>query len=264
MFQFQDIKEEEFISSPTGSTSSSSSSNKNHLNHQHQPQVSANKPVVSTSRSGTLDNAKSSNNNAATITNHNTTTNSMQDSQLFQEYRKHKAQIIQQIEEQEKKRDEYVKQLKTPNVHNALTTLQFATGGGNGGLSNGQQSGRAIGRGAGTNISNLNEDESFLSPRSPALHTNIGGDPPSTVARSGGGLNHHSANHSVSFQSRDELMRSPMHQHQQHNSEFVSPVSSSASSSSSHVKSNNPSNIQQQQQQYQPPATAIKPSISAN
>ena len=36
----------------------------------------------------------------------------MNDSSLFKEYQKNKAQIIQQLEEQDKKRDELVKQLK--------------------------------------------------------------------------------------------------------------------------------------------------------
>ena len=40
------------------------------------------------------------------------TSNPMNDSSLFKEYQKNKAQIIQQLEEQDKKRDELVKQLK--------------------------------------------------------------------------------------------------------------------------------------------------------
>jgi hypothetical protein len=40
------------------------------------------------------------------------TSNPMNDSSLFKEYQKNKAQIIQQLEEQDRKRDELVKQLK--------------------------------------------------------------------------------------------------------------------------------------------------------
>ena len=42
--------------------------------------------------------------------------NPMQDSTLFKEYQKNKAQIIQQLEEQEKRRDEFVKQLKCKRI----------------------------------------------------------------------------------------------------------------------------------------------------
>lgn len=49
--------------------------------------------------------------------------NPMNDSTLFKEYQKNKMQIVQQLEEQDKKRDELVKQLKSPNVHNALNAI---------------------------------------------------------------------------------------------------------------------------------------------
>ncbi|CAF0845612.1 unnamed protein product [Brachionus calyciflorus] len=54
-------------------------------------------------------------------------TNPMVDSTLFKEYKKNKAQIIQQLEEQEKKRDELIKQLKTPNIQNALSAVGNST-----------------------------------------------------------------------------------------------------------------------------------------
>jgi hypothetical protein len=171
--------------------------------------------------------------------------NSMHDSQLFQEYCKHKAQIVQQIEEQEKKREEYVKQLKTPNVHNALHTLQFSSVN----ASNNGTSARSARDGG-----NLNDEESFLSPRSPALHSNLGEaqQPP---------RNSNAYENNNSYGTRDEFMRSPHQNHHHNNNDLASPVSSSASSSSSHVKSNSNNNIQQHQQMPQP---AMKPSMSAN
>lgn len=52
----------------------------------------------------------------------------MHDSQLFKEYKRNKAQIIQQLEEQDRKRDEFIKQLKAPNVYNAaLNAVQHST-----------------------------------------------------------------------------------------------------------------------------------------
>jgi hypothetical protein len=45
--------------------------------------------------------------------NTNNSVGNMHDSTLFKEYKKNKAQIIQQIEEQERRRDEFVKQLKS-------------------------------------------------------------------------------------------------------------------------------------------------------
>ncbi len=242
---------EEFISSPTGSTSSSSSSNKNHHNHQQQhqqhkqPQMSQNQPANSNTNRTSLD-------NNSTKPVHN----SMHDSQLFQEYCKHKAQIVQQIEEQEKKREEYVKQLKTPNVHNALHTLQFSAGSQNNNNNNGVGGRSARGGGGG---GNLNDEESFLSPRSPALHSNIGGEAQHTRNNIS-----NTYENTSSYASRDEFMRSPGHRsNSNNNNDLVSPVSSSASSSSSHhVKSNSNSNIQQQMQQSA--VAAMKPSISAN
>lgn len=58
-----------------------------------------------------------------THSNLNRRSNPMNDSSLFKEYQKNKLQIVQQLEEQDKKRDELVKQLKSPNVHNALNAI---------------------------------------------------------------------------------------------------------------------------------------------
>jgi hypothetical protein len=52
--------------------------------------------------------------------------NPMLDSTLFQEYQKNKAQLMQQLEEHDKKREEYLNQLRSPNVHNALNAVQMA------------------------------------------------------------------------------------------------------------------------------------------
>ena len=137
-----DIKEEELVSSPTGSSTSSNSSS-----HRAQP-VSAGRSMSAVKQSSMNMPTHHQNRNSID----NAVHNSMHDSQLFQEYRKHKAQVIQQIEEQEKKRDEYVKQLKTPNVQNALNSLQFS-------ISNNKIKA--------SQNNNLNDDESFMSPKSP-------------------------------------------------------------------------------------------------
>jgi hypothetical protein len=129
------IKEEELVSSPTGSTTSSSNSSSNASNPNKTNQIPQQQRQSQQVR------------------------NSMQDSTLFLEYKKHKQQVIQQIEEQEKKREEYVKQLKTPNVHNALSSLQFSISSNNNNNNNNQKSNRIN--------SSTNEDEaSFVSPRS--------------------------------------------------------------------------------------------------
>ena len=52
------------------------------------------------------------NNNNRESSNMHYQSNPMSDSTLFKEYQKNKAQIMHQLEEQEKKREEYVKQLK--------------------------------------------------------------------------------------------------------------------------------------------------------
>ena len=52
--------------------------------------------------------------------------NPMIDSTLFKEYKKNKAHITQQLEEQEKKREELIKQLKTPNIQNALNAMSVS------------------------------------------------------------------------------------------------------------------------------------------
>lgn len=49
----------------------------------------------------------------------NSSSASMHDSQLFSEYKRNKAQILKQLDEQDRKRDEYIKQLKSPNVYTA-------------------------------------------------------------------------------------------------------------------------------------------------
>lgn len=63
------------------------------------------------------------NNSELISTNLNRSSNPMNDSTLFKEYQKNKLHIVQQLEEQDKKRDELVKQLKSPNVHNALNAI---------------------------------------------------------------------------------------------------------------------------------------------
>ena len=142
------IKEEEFINSPTGSTTSSSNSSSN--NNNNIKSSGSGMPAIKQTNAQPV--TSSVQQSKASLDNNNTH-NSMHDSALFLEYRKHKQQIIQQIEEQERKRDEYVKQLKTPNVHNALSSLQTP---------------RNAPAPASNNGSKANEDElSFLSPKSP-------------------------------------------------------------------------------------------------
>lgn len=72
-------------------------------------------------------NSNDYNNVGASIDVNNTSnfraSNSMNDSTLFKEYQKNKQHIVQQLEEQDKKREELVKQLKSPNVHNALNAI---------------------------------------------------------------------------------------------------------------------------------------------
>ena len=52
-----------------------------------------------------------------THSNLNRRSNPMNDSSLFKEYQKNKLQIVQQLEEQDKKRDELVKQLKCMKIY---------------------------------------------------------------------------------------------------------------------------------------------------
>lgn len=117
-----DIKEEvelPTLQSPCSSTSSvTSSSSSSKLNKSN--------GGGSGSGSGTKK-KKSSNGDQVNKDLSNKQSNPMIDSTLFKEYQKNKAQIIQQIEEQEKRREEFVKQLKSPNVYNALNAVSKST-----------------------------------------------------------------------------------------------------------------------------------------
>jgi hypothetical protein len=113
------IKEEEFPlannnnnSTMSGSSSSSSSnttSNSMTPSNKKTPKMTAPIPTLS---SPPLSSSVSDNGGNNINNNKSYSSNPMQDSTLFKEYQKNKAQIIQQLEEQDRKRDEFVKQLK--------------------------------------------------------------------------------------------------------------------------------------------------------
>lgn len=106
------IKEEDVpvVTSPVSSSSSISSNS------------SSNNKLNKSSSSGTAKKKKptndeekyenNGNNNNNLMNSPSKQSNPMVDSTLFREYQKNKAQIIQQMEEQEKRREEFVKQLK--------------------------------------------------------------------------------------------------------------------------------------------------------
>lgn len=99
---------------------SSTNENRYRLNGIKEEETTPHSPTASLS---SLPKPIESNTEASKSVSPSKSNNPMHDSTLFQEYKKNKAQIIQQLEEQEKKRDEYVKQLKTPNVYNALNAV---------------------------------------------------------------------------------------------------------------------------------------------
>lgn len=102
-------------SSSSSSTSSSTTSNHNVINGNVSQKSPPNPPPTSITQLVNSESAKSpkvkavSPDASASLRN---SSNPMHDSTLFKEYQKNKAQIIQQLEEQEKRRDEFVKQLK--------------------------------------------------------------------------------------------------------------------------------------------------------
>ena len=110
------IKEEEFPltnnnNSTMSNSSSSSSSNttSNSVTPSNKKTTNNNGQMVKTMP---MSNSPPLSNNLNNGGVNNKSSNPMQDSTLFKEYQKNKAQIIQQLEEQDRKRDEFVKQLK--------------------------------------------------------------------------------------------------------------------------------------------------------
>jgi WD40 repeat protein len=149
-------------SSSSSSSSSASSSNSHSTNNSLKPNNKSKPKSVAApkSTSPTLTISKQ---------HQNPITNSMQDSTLFKEYQKNKAQIILQLEEQEKKRDEFVKQLKTPNVYNALNAVSKSQNTKNSyNHNNNNNESQIISPNDLTLTTNnlVDDDESFLSPHS--------------------------------------------------------------------------------------------------
>jgi len=113
------IKEEEFPiannnnnSTMSGSSSSSSSNTtSNSVTPSNKKTTKMTAPIATLS-SPPLSNSVGNNGGSNVNNNKSYSSNPMQDSTLFKEYQKNKAQIIQQLEEQDRKRDEFVKQLK--------------------------------------------------------------------------------------------------------------------------------------------------------
>jgi hypothetical protein len=115
-------------SSTTTTVSATSTQQQQQKQQQQQQQQSINKPALTTTaptQSSSQSNSPSGTSQTQLIS-ESKSNNPMSDSSLFREYQKNKAQIIQQIEEQERRREEFVKQLKSPNVHNALNAVSKA------------------------------------------------------------------------------------------------------------------------------------------
>jgi hypothetical protein len=111
------IKEEDVpvVTSPVSSSSSmSSNSSSNKLNKS--TSSAAGKKKKQTDEDNNINN-KTENNTNNLMSSPSKQSNPMVDSTLFREYQKNKAQIIQQLEEQEKKREEFVKQLKCKSCY---------------------------------------------------------------------------------------------------------------------------------------------------
>jgi hypothetical protein len=108
------IKEEDVpvVTSPVSSSSSiSSNSSSNKLNKSTNSTASKKKKQTDEENNNNNNN-KNENNGNNLMSSPSKQSNPMVDSTLFREYQKNKAQIIQQMEEQEKRREEFVKQLK--------------------------------------------------------------------------------------------------------------------------------------------------------
>ena len=109
------IKEEETPlsnNSPPLSNASASSSSSS-INKKITPLQSQKSPQINASSSSHSHSIVNHNEDHGTLKSNGDSHNPMMDSTLFKEYQKNKAQIIHQLEEQEKRREELVKQLKS-------------------------------------------------------------------------------------------------------------------------------------------------------
>lgn len=114
-----DVPEKQSVSSVTNDQQANSNLKSNpqqpiisNLSNSYMSRLNSLHPIVLNGIQEEDSNANPNDENDLANLNLNRRSNPMNDSSLFKEYQKNKLQIVQQLEEQDKKRDELVKQLK--------------------------------------------------------------------------------------------------------------------------------------------------------